>query len=112
MDYIVTIEPSLGSTRIMIPLDIPDTLLSSGVVEGYATKLCGWTPKINQTTVDGDGIETTTEINNPISAIDACAMRIRGFAFEDMLGVEAAEGAQEGREKRVAEFKSAFGIKA
>lgn len=105
MPYEVTIEQRPNSTRIMVPLDIPTVFVEAGAIEQYATIFCGWTPMIrvrNEETADFD------EVVNPLSAIDACAERIRGFVRGEYSAFIANSGAEAGRTQALSQFDSAF----
>lgn len=99
MSYEVDIPQPNGFTRIMVPLDIPTSLIDAQAIELYATKVCGWTPTI---IVDG------VEVPNPTSAINACAGRIRNFVKEDYKGILANQGAEAGKQQAINAFESAF----
>ena len=100
MPYEVTIPQADNTTRIMVPLDVPTALLQLGALELYAMKLTGWTQTV---IVDG------AEVANPITAVDACAGRIRGLVKEEYIALLANQGAEQGRLAALEQAKQLFG---
>ena len=107
----IQIEQSEGTQRVNVPLDIPESFYNNGAIELYARKLCGWTPKIliddaNSTEFN---ILPKIEIDNPISALQAAALRVRGWVKEEYKALIAEQSAEQARLAALAQYEAAFG---
>jgi hypothetical protein len=97
----VSIPQAEGTQRVLIPMDIPQILFNSGAITLYAVKLCGWTP----TVLD----ENNLQIDNPISAMQAAALRVRGIVKEEQKAIIASQAAEDARAATITAFDALFG---
>ena len=89
-----------GFQRVYIGLDLPQALYDNGAVELYAIKLAGWTPTI----INEEGLE----VENPITPLQAAALRVRGLVKEEYRGLMANLGSEQGRAAALTGFDAAF----
>lgn len=93
--------PLESEVKVLVPLYIPRVALENGYAESMAAKYCGWTAKV----IDSEG----NEIDNPLSAVDAYADRIKAFTKEEARAMLAQQGEQAGREQALSQFDALFG---
>ena len=89
---------------INIPLEIPEQLINAGAIELYASKFARWTPTIKELNEE----QVEVEIENPVSAYEACVGYIREFVKEGYRAILAEQGAEQGRKQAIETFDAFF----
>jgi hypothetical protein len=98
-DTTVSIEQPAGTTRILVPIDIPTVLVEQGAIELYAVTLTDWKSKILVDGVDQD---------NPKSALMASADKIREMVRQQYQTIAEDMAAEQARGQVREQFNQLF----
>lgn len=99
-DITVQIPKPENMQRVLVPFDIPQGLYDAGAIVQYAMHFCGWTAKVKNL----QGVE----IDNPISALQAAALKIRKQVKDQQKLLVANHTAQVAREQAQVAFEELF----
>lgn len=66
----------------------------------------GWTEKIQNPDYDSENPESEQEVDNPVSAMDACNKILWGFVADKIKGYNAEKGAEAGRRQAITETEN------